>query len=69
MVKAHIKAKTRKHLIGSMVIGNESHHENDKMIDFTWVARLLSTRPLLAVEVDRAAREWLRACKLKESSM
>ena len=34
---------------------------------FTWVARLLSSRPLLAVEVDNAAREWLRACKVQKS--
>ena len=34
---------------------------------FTWVARLRSSRPLLAVEVDNAAREWLRACKVQKS--
>ena len=34
---------------------------------FTWVTRLRSSRPLLAVEVDNAAREWLRACKVQKS--
>ena len=39
----------------------------NKLKFFTWVARLLSSRPLLAVEVDNAAREWLRACKVQKS--